>query len=50
MKVVELVVVQIMGSMENERTFSTLMFIKTRLWHHLCGHLDLVVHMFAQLL
>jgi hypothetical protein len=49
MKVVELVVVQIMGSMENERTFSTLMFMKIRLWHHLCGHLDLVVHMFAQL-
>jgi hypothetical protein len=49
MKVVELVVVQIMGSMKNERTFSTLMFMKTRLWHHLYGHLDLVVHTFAQL-
>jgi hypothetical protein len=49
MKVVELVVGQDMGSMENERTFSTLMFMMTRLWHHFCGHLDLVVHMFAQL-
>jgi hypothetical protein len=37
-----------MGSMEDERTFSTLMFMKTRLWNRLCEHLYLVVCMFAQ--
>jgi hypothetical protein len=48
MTVVELVMVQIMGSIEDERTFLTLTFMKTRLWNRLCEHLDLVVHMFAQ--
>jgi hypothetical protein len=33
MKVVLLVVVQIMGSMEDDKTFSTLMFLKTKLWN-----------------
>jgi hypothetical protein len=47
-KVVELVVVQIMGFVEDERTFSTLTFMKTRMWNRLCEHLDLVVRMFAQ--
>jgi hypothetical protein len=49
MKVAKLVVVQIMDFMKDERTFSTLTFMKTRLWNHLCEHLDLVVQMFAQL-
>ncbi len=48
MKVVELIVVQIMGFVKDERTFSTLTFMKTRLWHRLCEHLDLLVRMFAQ--
>jgi hypothetical protein len=34
--------------MEDERTFSTLMFIKSKLQNQLCEHLDLVVRMFAQ--
>jgi hypothetical protein len=37
-----------MGFVEDERTFSTLSFTKTRLWNYLCEHLDLVVQMFAQ--
>ncbi len=37
-----------MGFVEDERTFSTLTFMKTRLWNHLCEHLDLVVQMFPQ--
>jgi hypothetical protein len=49
MKVVLLVVVQIMGSMEDDKTFSTLMFLKTKLWNQLFEHLDLKVCMFAQL-
>jgi hypothetical protein len=41
-------VVQIMGSMEDENTFSTLMFMKTKLQNQFWEHLDLVVCMFAQ--
>jgi hypothetical protein len=48
LKATKLVVVQIMGFVEDERIFSTLMFIKTRLHIQLCEHLDLVVCMFAQ--
>jgi hypothetical protein len=48
MKVAKLTMVQIMGSMEDERTFSTLTFMKTRLHNRLCEHLDLVVCMYVQ--
>jgi hypothetical protein len=48
MKVVELVVVQIMGPMENENFFSTLTFMKTRLWNRLCEYLDIVVWMITK--
>jgi hypothetical protein len=48
MKVGKLVVVQIKIFVEDEKTFSTLTFMKIRLWNCLCEHLDLVVHMFAQ--
>jgi hypothetical protein len=44
----KLVVFQIMGSMEDERNFSYLTFMKTRLWNRLWEHLDLVVRIFAQ--
>jgi hypothetical protein len=37
-----------MGFVEDDRIFSTLMFMKTRLRNRLCEHLDLVVRMFAQ--
>jgi len=48
MKVAKLVVVQIMGFVKDERTFSILTFMKTRLWNGLCEHLNLVVCVFAQ--
>jgi hypothetical protein len=38
----------LMGFVEDDRIFSTLMFMKTRLRNRLCEHLDLVVCMFAQ--
>jgi hypothetical protein len=41
--------IQIIGSMEDERTFSTLAFMKTRIQNCLCEHLDMVIWMFAQL-
>jgi hypothetical protein len=33
--------------MEDERTFSTLMFMKNKLWNQLFEHLDFLVRMFA---
>ncbi len=48
MKVAKLVVVQIMGSIEDESIVSTLTFMKTKLQNQLCEHLDLVVWMFVQ--
>ncbi len=48
LKATKLVVVQTMGFVEDERIFSTLTFIKTKLHIQLCEHLDLVVCMFAQ--
>ncbi len=38
----------LMGFVEDDRIFSTLMFMKTRLQNRLCKLLDLVVRMFAQ--
>jgi hypothetical protein len=37
-----------MGSMEDKRTISTLMFTKTQLENSLCEHLHLATHMHAQ--
>jgi hypothetical protein len=37
-----------MGSVEDERTFLTLTFMKIKLQNKFCEHLDLVVRMFAQ--
>jgi hypothetical protein len=39
---------QIMGFVEDERTISTLTFMKTKMQNRLCEYLNLVVHMFAQ--
>ncbi len=41
--------VQNMGIVQNEKSVSILTFMKMRLQNRLCEHLDLVVHMFAQL-
>lgn len=47
MKVVEIAHVQVLGSVEDERTFNSF-FIKSKLRNQLTTHLDLVVDMFAQ--
>jgi hypothetical protein len=38
MTMAKLVMVQIMGSIEDERIFLTLTFMKTSLWNRLCEH------------
>jgi hypothetical protein len=45
---VELFVVMILGSAEDEHCFSTLSFLKSKLHNRLIKHLDWVVRMFAQ--
>jgi hypothetical protein len=47
-KFAELVVVQVVGNVENESCFSTLAFMKSKFYNKLTTHLPLVVHMFAQ--
>jgi hypothetical protein len=47
-KLVELVTVQILSSVEDERCFSTLAFMKSKLCNRLTIHLSIVVRMFAQ--
>jgi hypothetical protein len=47
-KLVELVIVMVLGSVEDERTFSTLTFMKSKLRNRPTTHLDLVVRMYAQ--
>lgn len=46
-KEAKLTMVQIMGFVEDEKTFPTLVFMK-KLWNWLCEHLNLVIHMYAQ--
>jgi hypothetical protein len=48
MKVGEIAHVQVLGNVEDERTFNSLPFLKSKLRIRLTTHLDLVVHMFAQ--
>jgi hypothetical protein len=47
-KVAEIAVTAILGSMEDERTFSTLGFMKSKLRNRLGSHLDTTVKMFSQ--
>lgn len=47
-KVAEIACVQVLGSVEDERTFSTLSFIKNKLRNRLTTHMELTVAMFAQ--
>ncbi len=44
----ELAIVQVIGSVEDERTFSILTFMKFKIRNLLVGHLDIAVRMFAQ--
>jgi hypothetical protein len=48
MQIVELAIVRVIGSVENERTFSILTFMKSKLWNQLARHLDIAIQMFAQ--
>ncbi len=47
-KSAKLAMVQIVGNVEDEKCFSTLAFMKSKLWNRLTTHLPLVVRMFAQ--
>jgi hypothetical protein len=48
MQLVELAVIQVINNVDDERTFSTLTFMKSKLRNQLVGHLDIVIYMFAQ--
>jgi hypothetical protein len=41
-------IIQVNSSVEDERTFSRLTYMKSKLWNQLVGHLDVVIHMFIQ--
>jgi hypothetical protein len=46
LKFVELAIIMVLGSVEDERTFSIMNFMKSKLHNHLTTHLHLVVRMF----
>ena len=48
MRVVEIAHVQVLGSVEDEKTLSSLSFLKSKLRNRHTTHLDLAVRMFAQ--
>jgi hypothetical protein len=47
-KLAKIVVVQVMGSMEDEMTFNNLTFMKNKLRNHWTTHLDICVYIFNQ--
>lgn len=47
-KVAEVAITAILGSVEDERTFSTLSFMKSKVRNRLAGHLDACVKLYAQ--
>jgi hypothetical protein len=48
MPLVEIAITTVLGSVEDERTFSSLKFIKSRLKNRLEGYLNTVVSVFSQ--
>ncbi len=48
LKLVEIAIVMVVGSVEDERIFSTVNFMKSKLCNCLTTHLNLVVWMYAQ--
>jgi hypothetical protein len=48
LKLVELSMAMVLGSMEGERCFFNLSFMKSKLRNQLTTHLDLMVRMYAQ--
>ncbi len=47
-KLIELAIVVILGSVENEHTFSTITFMTSKLKNQLTINLDMAVRMYAQ--
>jgi len=47
MKLVELAIVQIINNIEDEKTLSTLTYMKLQFYNHLVGHLNIVIQMFT---
>jgi hypothetical protein len=47
MRLAEIAITTVLGSVEDERTFSSLKFIKSRLRNRLEGNLDTVVRVFS---
>jgi hypothetical protein len=47
MKLIELAIVQVINNVEDERTFSTLSFMKSKLKNCLVGHLNITICMFT---
>jgi hypothetical protein len=48
MKLIKLAIIQGISNLEDEKTFSTLSFMKSKLWNHLAWHLNIAICMFAQ--
>lgn len=48
LKLAEIAIVTMMGSMEDERLFSNFSFIKNKLWNRLGPHLECMVRMYTQ--
>jgi hypothetical protein len=47
-KLAEIVIVQVIGSMEDEHTFNTINLMRLKLRNRFTSHLDLVICMFSQ--
>ncbi len=48
-KVDEIIMLQVLGLVEDEKTFNNLPFMKSKLHNKLTTHLDLCVHLFTQI-
>jgi hypothetical protein len=48
LKLVQIAIVMVVGSVEDEKTLSIVRFMKSKLGNCLTTHLDLVVQMYAQ--
>jgi hypothetical protein len=46
LKLVQLAIIMVLGSVEDGMTFSNVNFLKSKLWNQLTIHLDLVVKTF----
>jgi hypothetical protein len=47
MIIVELTIVHVIRNVEDEKRFSTLIFMKSKLWNQLVRHLNVAICMFA---